>query len=83
MPFKNVSSKHKSYGTGACSVQPLDSLILASKGVLMAAKSTPGVVEGETQSGQDKDKSHKIFLDFKIQSKADFLKPSCSSLFLF
>lgn len=63
--------------------QSLDSLILASKGVLMAAKSTPGVVEGETQSGQGKDKSHKIFLDFKIQSKADFLKPSCSSLFLF
>lgn len=63
--------------------QPLDSLILASKGVLMAAKSTPGVVEGETHSGQGKDKSHKIFLDFKIQSKADFLKPSCSSLILF
>lgn len=64
-------------------VQPLDSLILVSKGVLMAAKSKPEVVEGETHSGQDKDKSHKIFLDFKIQSKTDFLKPSCSSRFLF
>lgn len=53
-------------------VQPLDSLILFSKGVSVAAKSKPEVVEGKAHSGQDKDKSHRIFLDFKTQSKMDF-----------
>lgn len=47
-------------------VQPLDRVILFSKGVSRAAENKPEVVDGKTHSGQDKDKSHKIFLDFKI-----------------
>lgn len=47
-------------------VQPLDRLILFSKGVSVAAENKPEVVDGETHSGQNKDKSHEIFLDSKI-----------------